>query len=787
MNIRHILIALTSFAVALSCAKNEPVIKEETKLVVSGIANIQNVPAEQGTKIMNIVSNRDWTIKSDGAEWLHFSSTSGVANEEGKDVTVTYDASKVEEVRKASFTVTADDKSVSFTIIQDAYEEPLIPVELVVTGITDNKISAPHEGAEVKFQVSCNYAWSIEKSVPSFCTLTPETSEAGVGIEVTAVISESEETFSRQCGFTIRCKDTEYVVEIHQEAAPSNYDSHPVGYVFFEDDFAWVSDSWDAKYPKYGWVSAKTDGTNNNEYVIVNSENAKAAAEAKGYEMDALCYAKAEGYVKLGKAAQRGSFVTKAVSGIDADKIACLEVSFNTGMYFSASGEADTDNSITLAIIGNGTIKDCSTVGATISEDKTSVVIPIATDDQHMWHWTSKHILISGADNQTKFKIGTDKEAKGRCFVDNLKIARADNKATAAAEETIEVPELSYEMALDESEAVSYAGGLVSANIRVNHDWTITSDAAWLTISKIAYATGASSSNSDNVSIKDGGLSASVARTGMPYNRTAFAFESNPSESERTGILTISADGKTIGTLTVKQEGKPQGTKILAKWSWTGLYSTYTLSGNTYTNPDATLKAAAENWLSSSHSFNSDNVTGGIFKGISKTSKWSVGTGTQIKDRLRCTELSKDDYFQFEVANVTATKGSTIKLSGVCVATTNVKDGPCEWTEEYSVDGGNSWTKIKDIKLTAANITEAGKLDCEIELDKAIDNKTFMLRVRIASNNTASATFEDGKSNMAMIALNADGQIAAKGNTVAIRDEHYTDEWAYAVITLISE
>lgn len=224
---------------------------------------------------------------------------------------------------------------------------------------------------------------------------------------------------------------------------------------------------------------------------------------------------------------------------------------------------------------------------------------------------------------------------------------------------------------------------------------------------------------------------------------------------------------------------------VLAKWSWTALYSTYTLSGKTYTNPDEKLGAIATNWATGDHTYQSDVVEGGLFKGVSSTTDWTVGTGTQTKDRLRNNKLSKGDYFEFSVNGVTAAAKSVIKFEGVCVATTNVTTGPCEWTEEYSLDGGSTWTTIRDIKLTEANVTSAGNLDCEITLPSAISNATVQIRVRIASNNTSTKTFEDGASNMAMIVLNADGNIST--GSVASRDKYYDDSWAYAVITLIEK
>lgn len=120
-------------------------------------------------------------------------------------------------------------------------------------------------------------------------------------------------------------------------------DSHETGYVFFEDDFAWVTENWVEPYSKYGWPGVKTDGVNNNEFGLTNAK-IKPVADEKGYTYSASVYARYEGSVKLGKTNQCGFLQTPALSKIDAGKSATVLVSFYGALYASASGTQTPPN-----------------------------------------------------------------------------------------------------------------------------------------------------------------------------------------------------------------------------------------------------------------------------------------------------------------------------------------------------------------------------------------------------------------------------------------------------------
>lgn len=860
MKTRHYIAVLLSLSAAFSCGDNgweEPDVKAE--LEVSGISTVQNVISDASNLVVSVKSNVRWNVRTGTEDWIRFDRLDGDPSEE--KLTLSFDANTAEESRRSSFSITAGQLSRQFTIVQAAYEKPLDPVSLSVSGIEGNKVATDYAGTEVRFSVSCNYAWAIDATSLDFAVVDPQQGDAGE-VEVLLSIPVNTARESRQGSFTVRCKEETVVIAVEQGPAPEpavinltgsesnfinceaqdldfkvnsnydwtitatdldwaaitpvsgakgedvsvkvsvsanadtqqrsgnftitaqnavktvtitqaafvpepeKYDTHSAGFVFFSDDFAWVASTWDMTYPKYGWISAKTDGSHNNEYTVNSVSAAKAEADRIGYICDDCCYAKAEGFIKLGKSAQIGSITTPALSGIDAESVATLDVSFNSGLYCSASRTPDSYGFIQIGVVGEGTIVACGTASAVIAADGKSVEVPLLADDDHIWNWTKKHLIVQGADSQTKIRFGSSDAKQGRCFVDDISVVRAADGSASPAADEISAPAIDCEASLTGDGKIAAEGGNIGALLRINADYEVRSDASWLTISRIAYATSATAVNSDGVVIADDSMSATVTRTAMPYNRTLFAAAANTSSSSRTAHVTVSAGGRDLATLTVVQDGMSYTAEVLAKWSWTGLVA------------GGALDAMVTDWVSGTHTYMSDAVEGGTFTAVARGSAaaFSTGTSTQKKDRLRINKMSVNDYFQFSVANVTAAAGNVIKFSGVGIATTAVTTGPVNWIEEYSIDGGSSWTTIDTIQITAAN--KAFDLGCEIILPSAISNASVQIRARIADNKTSNGEFVDGNSNIGMIMLNEDAKVTSN-------NEHYTEAWAYATISLL--
>ena len=190
-------------------------------------------------------------------------------------------------------------------------------------------------------------------------------------------------------------------------------DSHETGYVFFEDDFAWVTENWVEPYSKYGWPGVKTDGVNNNEFGLTNAK-IKPVADEKGYTYSASVYARYEGSVKLGKTNQCGFLQTPALSKIDAGKSATVLVSFYGALYASASGNADSAKpAFPISIEGGGTIGNGS-------ETETAIVM-----DNHFC-WTQYSFVIRGATSKTRIKFGDEDTKTYRIHLDNFRVEKAE-------------------------------------------------------------------------------------------------------------------------------------------------------------------------------------------------------------------------------------------------------------------------------------------------------------------------------------------------------------------------
>ena len=334
-----------------------------------------------------------------------------------------------------------------------------------------------------------------------------------------------------------------------------------------------------------------------------------------------------------------------------------MNIEFLTGLYCSSGRVPDTYQFIQVSLEGDGNIASGGTEGLVVSEDGKSAQVPVSVDDDHIWVWTRKHIMVTGATASTSVRFGSEDAVKGRVFLDDIKISRADESGSAAADEIV-VPELTWTAALENDGNISADGGRLNTQIRVSRAWSIESDSEWLTIDQIKCNTDATL-----VEISEDRRSATVPGTALPYNNSYLSVSANESTEARSANVTIkTADGQPIATLKVEQAGVKLNTTVLAKWSFTGLYTDYTASKVDYKNPDPVLNAIAVDWISGTHTFNSDIVAGGVFTAHTShlAAAYSTGTGGQVKDRLRIKGMCKDDYFSFSVSGLSAAAGSTI-------------------------------------------------------------------------------------------------------------------------------
>ena len=648
--------------------------------------------------------------------------------------------------------------------------EPQDPeVSVQVSGIA-NSISFTAAAQSKSFNVKANYDWTISSDA-DWLTLDVTGGKADEITAVTATVVENEASANRSANITISVqgKDGGKVIPVQQSAydGPAK-DSHAAGFEFYKEDFSWIKDSWNDLWAKYGWSSATPAGSSkNNECALgsAGSENLVAAFDAKGIDIDTLenaTYAKYEGYLKLGKTGAVGFIVIPALDKIDAQCIATVDVAWNAGLYMAPNGTYSANQYQWVSIEGEGKIVAAGTAGAEISEDQKSVKIPLDRDEAHKWCWTRKHIIMSEVDAQTRIMFGKSESLDARSFLDDICITRADDKNAVAAEDAIQpLAELTYEVGTPNKEAYSASGESGSFTVHANRAWTVSSDAEWLKITGIACGT----ENYANTVAADG-MSGEACASGLLYS-VNFVTASYTETASRTANIKVFVDGKQIGSVAVTQAGYVAPTFVstpVAKWSWTSLYAD--------SSTEAT-KAAAKDWVSGAHIYNSDAVAGGTFScSIANSSAaYSVGTSSQKKDRLRVNKLTQNDYFQFKVDGINAAAGDSLEFTGVSIGVTNASTSPNKWEAYYSFDGTN-WTKYFETEITAA--ANYPSLAFRIPVTVAMSNASLYVRVVCADTEIGTT-----KTNIAMIVLTADSNVASNNN-------HYTEDWAYAAFNVLS-
>lgn len=152
---------------------------------------------------------------------------------------------------------------------------------LEVTGMESVR-NVPAEESLIVLTVEASQDWTLTRQECDWASYSRVNGDAGTPAEVSVRISASTSETARRTGFSIQSGDAVRRFTIIQaawekpaEQKPDNSDTHRDGYEFFADDFSWIAATWDEAYPKYGWVSVKSDGVRNNEYPVQNVEAPK--------------------------------------------------------------------------------------------------------------------------------------------------------------------------------------------------------------------------------------------------------------------------------------------------------------------------------------------------------------------------------------------------------------------------------------------------------------------------------------------------------------------------------
>lgn len=470
------------------------------------------------------------------------------------------------EARDGEFTIRANSGNnlhpclteKSIPLSQDAY----LAAGIVITGLDERLLAFEAEDTDpVVFTVEASYDWTLTVENETWLTVAPKSGKAGSAAQVTITPKANTTDERRESKITITAGDAEFgentaeeIIELVQ-APYMPKDTHTEGYVFFSDDFQWIPDNWVSPYTKYGWPSVSIDGTNGNEFAL-STDGMKEAVAAKGYTYTPSVYARYEGHVKLGKAANMGAITIPALTGIDAGKAATLLVQFDAAAYSSAGGAVDNgDDHMDVTIEGPGTIGDLV---------ETSALVEV----KNVWEWTRYSLIVYGATNETRITFGSEREVKCRLYLDNITVTRAkDENPEAPAPEALvtpldkEIVNTSDPSLFDANSMVVAEGGTLTYSVRVNKAWTAETDCDWLTITTVRCgdADPSTVTGANNGASLSNGV-ATVKATGLPYVTTKVEVGRNSGGESRTGHIIIKSEGAEIEKVAVTQAA--EGTSV---------------------------------------------------------------------------------------------------------------------------------------------------------------------------------------------------------------------------------
>ncbi|WP_418983892.1 BACON domain-containing protein [Alistipes sp.] len=443
----------------------------------------------------------DWTLVSGIDAWADVTPRSGKAGET-VTVTVTPKAANTGAARSGKLTFTAGSAVRSIDVEQAAFVAALVFDDLTGDALAFQANSTLPQS----FTVTANVAWNASTTADWF-EFSPATGLAGKTIVTVTPKSvyEGDTSRSGEIVFTGDGLENKQVT-VTQSAVE---EEHAAGYVFFSDDFDYLTAEWDDAYPKYGWPSDKQGTTKYNEYAVPDQSQFYTGKMWTTADPDKRIYARYEGHVKLGNGSNTGSMTTPAMEEITAGATALLKVSFYGACYATATGKLNDRKSITLTVEGGGTID-----GAT---EKV-----VALDNYFCWkkYW----VYVAGVTAQTKIRFGTVEKVAGRVYVDNVVVEKADGTTTEAGSEAVETV---AELAMDTAPLEVAAGGKAELTVRSNVAYTIASDKAWLTPSP--------------ASVNAKGLPAAITLTAAADAPAGESAVVRVTAGDRTGEVTVTA------------------------------------------------------------------------------------------------------------------------------------------------------------------------------------------------------------------------------------------------------
>lgn len=225
---------------------------------------------------------------------------------------------------------------------------------------------------------------------------------------------ESSSEIDNTMDFVITAEGDKNVI---MNVKPSSLDDRkPVGHVYFEDNFDWVtSDFGGTDYMNGNFPTTETYIAN------ITNTNLLNKISAAGWVFDGVVSFRLA-YIKFGSAStvnsSKGTITTMPLA-IDAGKYSNVKIKIKVARYMTKAGGKDAENLATISIIGDGSFSRTSTV--------TSTALSVPNEAYN--EWIELEAVAYNVSSNTKISIGKAKQVSvGRFFCDGVSITK-DSKA----------------------------------------------------------------------------------------------------------------------------------------------------------------------------------------------------------------------------------------------------------------------------------------------------------------------------------------------------------------------
>jgi hypothetical protein len=426
---------LTLFAVAAIMVLCYSACEEEEKNAASLEINtidvfldVHGLNENEEPATLNVTTTATWSAHC--ATWITISPSAGAIG--ATQVVVT--AGSTDEERTGYITFRSGNQQKVITVSQVPYEA--VETELAVTPATISVLSDGllSDGVTPAIAITSNKAWTLsgypEWIIPSDIAGAIGTSTVTLDIAAYTVIDND-----RTATLTVNAGVRSQTVLLTQAKQPILDDGKSVGYIYFEDDFAWATGGSDD-------IATYVVGSARNIYTYAGAPGSAAGDLLKifndhGYTdpfPDGQVIYFLSDYLKFSKTAVHGG-LKRGIPNITPDTKTNVKLSVDQVTYKSDPGGNPTAGNYdpngkagitTFALIVE--LDGPGSVGVDDGATKSGVLHDMYEAPGTPWAWETVNIVLYGVTSETKVTIKTDQVNTAamlcRYYLDNLKFEK---------------------------------------------------------------------------------------------------------------------------------------------------------------------------------------------------------------------------------------------------------------------------------------------------------------------------------------------------------------------------